>query len=315
MIPSLEAPSGLGLLRCVGRDEEGERCRGRLAEAGERLACEGCGRHYPLVAGVAVLRPRGEGDGWFEAMYAGRSRTEQLQTDYLRAERAFMAGFAAEKGLAGPCLEVGCGVGLFADLVPGFVGLEYSLQSLLAPGFESADRVCGDAAILPFGDGSMECVSSFNTLEHVEEVGQAFAEMHRVLKPGGYLVLKPAWHCTRYTTELIPVLPYRDLDPGQKVVKALLPVLKSRPFKAAMQLPWRASRRLTARRDNPLRWGRLTPYHGEAWIADADAVASLDCHEGILYFLSRGYSCLSHPSALRQLLAGHDVVVMRKPAS
>lgn len=315
MVPSLEAPSALALLRCVGREGGEGRCRGRLADRGDHASCERCGRRYRVVGGVAVLRPGDEGDGWFEAMYAGRSRNEQLQTDYLRDERDFMARFAREKGLVGPCLEVGCGVGLFADEVPGYVGLEYSLQSLLAPGFEHADRVCGDATDLPFGDGSMECVCSFNVLEHVQEVGRAFAEIDRVLKPGGYLVLKPAWHCTRYTTELIPVLPYRELSLRQKLVKALLPVLKSKPYKAATQVPWRAFRRLTARRGGPLRWGRLTPYHGEAWIADADAVASLDCHEGIFYFVGRGYACLSHPSALRQLLAGHDLVVLRKPSA
>jgi hypothetical protein len=132
------------------------------------------------------------------------------------------------------------------------------------------------------------------------------------LKPGGYLVLKPAWHCARYVTELIPVRHFAELDLRQKLIKALLPLLRSRPYKFLVRVPWRIGRRLTSRKPNPLRWGRLTPYHGDCWISDADAVASIDCHEGILYYASRGYSCLSHPTALRQLLAGHDVVVLRK---
>ena len=216
--------------------------------------------------------------------------------------------------LEGPCLEVGCGTGCFAETVPGYIGFDYALSSLFADGFDSPARVCGDARWLPFADQSMECVFSFNTLEHVPDVELAFAEIDRVLKPGGFLVLKPAWHCTRYVTELIPVLAYSELNLRQKLVKALLPLLRSKPFKFAAWIPRRILRRVTRRPNNPLRWGRLTPYHGEAWTADADAVASIDCHEGILYFTSRGYACLSHPSALRQLLAGHDLVVLQKGA-
>ena len=71
-------------------------------------------------------------------------------------------------------------------------------------------------------------------------------------------------------------------------------------------------RRITSGANAPLHWGRLTPYHGEAWISDADAVASIDCHEGILYYVNRGYTCLSHPTGIRQILAGHDLVLLQK---
>jgi hypothetical protein len=129
---------------------------------------------------------------------------------------------------------------------------------------------------------------------------------------GGYLVLKPAWHCTKYVTELIPVRRYGELNARQKMTKALLPLLRSKPYKFLSRIPWRIARRITSRPNNPLRYGRLTPYHGTSWISDADAAASIDCHEGILYYASRGYTCLSHPTAAQQLLAGHDLVVLRK---
>ena len=50
-----------------------------------------------------------------------------------------------------------------------------------------------------------------------------------------------------------------------------------------------------------LRWGRLTPNY-EVWIADA--TCNIDCHEAILYFVSRLYECLSHPRALAALCPG-----------
>jgi SAM-dependent methyltransferase len=305
----------IDLLRCVQDDRDGGACLGSLALADDMLACRNCGSDYPIVRGVPVFRPERwqVTDSWFETMYAGRSRVEELRTDYLRDERRLLTELAMQRGLEGPCLEVGCGTGLFAETVPQYIGLEYAFEALFADGFESATRLCGDAHRLPLADSSMECVFSFNTLEHVPELDRAFEEIDRVLKPGGVLVLKPAWHCTRYTTELIPVLSYRELNARQKVTKALLPLIRSRPYKLLTWLPGRLLRRITQRRENPLRWGRLTPYHGEAWISDADAVSSIDCHEGILYFTSRDYSCCSHPGALRQLLAGHDIVVLEKP--
>jgi SAM-dependent methyltransferase len=198
--------------------------------------------------------------------------------------------------------------------VPQYIGLEYSLGSLFASGFEFARRICGDARRLPLADASVECLFSFATLEHVPDLDLAFAEMDRVLQPGGMLVLKPAWHCTRYTTELIPVRSYRELNARQKLTKAMLPVLRSKLYKVLTWTPWRLSRRLTSRQRNPLRWRRLTPYYGEDWISDADATSGIDCHEGILYFTCRDYTCHSHRNVIRQLLAGHDIVVLQKHA-
>ncbi len=301
-------------IRCVKKGADDAVCRGRLIPVGDGLECESCRARYPVVRGVPVLRdaPRAQSVDWFEGHYAGRSRTHELTTDYLRQERAFMAGFLKRSNVSGPCLEIGCGTGLFAETAPGYIGLEYAIEPLMASGFEAADRICGDAQRLPLADASMECVFSFNTLEHVPEVDLAFGEIDRVLKPGGLLVLKPAWHCTRYTTELIPVRSYGELSARQKLVKALLPVIRSRPYKLLTWIPGRVYRRLTRRPDNPLKWRRLTPYYGKEWISDADAAAGIDCHESIIYYTSRGYTCDSHSSALRQLLAGHDVVILRK---
>jgi hypothetical protein len=114
---------------------------------------------------------------------------------------------------------------------------------------------------------------------------------------------------------LIPVLPYAELGLRQKLVKFLLPILRSRSYKALNRLPVRVWRRLRAKPQNPLRWRRLDPYHGPLWTADADATTDIDCHEGILFFETRGYSCLSHESTRHKLLAGHDLVLLRKDSA
>lgn len=291
-------------------------CGGNLEPIGQGLSCIQCQRIYPVVQGVPLLHPNPqttEKNEWFEQMYQGRSRSEEIQCDYLSKERSYVARFCKERSICGPSLEIGCGVGLFAELVAGFIGLEYSLESLLAPGFESFDRIAGDAACLPFKDAAMQFVFSFNTLEHIGQIDLVFSELDRVCAPGGYLLLKPAWHCTKYHTELVDILPYSKLSLRKKIVKILIPLLRTRVYKFFSHVPWRLWRRLTAGTPPVLKWTPLVPYHGPLWEADTDAEVSLDSHESILYFVRRGYECLSHAGMFRQLLAGHDIVVLRKP--
>ena len=51
-----------------------------------------------------------------------------------------------------------------------------------------ARLVCGDAEALPFADQSLDWVFSSLALQWCERPAQAFAEIHRVLKPGGQLL-------------------------------------------------------------------------------------------------------------------------------
>lgn len=64
--------------------------------------------------------------------------------------------------------------------------------------------VCGSALRLPFGNESFGTVCAFDVLEHCHPEGDALAEMSRVLKPGGYLLLTvPAytWAWTDFDVE------------------------------------------------------------------------------------------------------------------
>jgi SAM-dependent methyltransferase len=305
-------------VRCVALDAGTRPCAGDLLSAEPGLMCVRCQQVYPVIKGVALLNldSKASGDSiWFEQMYKGRSRTEELKGNYLEKERRYLQEFVKSSSISGPSLEIGCGVGLFADLAQGFIGLEYSLQSLLVPGFELFSRVAGDATNLPFKDASMQLIFSFNTLEHIAAIDLVFKEMDRVCMPGGFLILKPAWHATKYHTELIDILPYHKLSLRKKLVKTMVPLMRTRLYKFATSVPWRIWRQLTSGKNSKLKWRKLVPYHGPLWEADTDAEVSLDCHEGILYFTSRGYDCLSHKGIVIQILAGHDIVVLQKPGS
>ena len=53
----------------------------------------------------------------------------------------------------------------------------------------SATFVAGDGEQLPFGDRSFDAVFCLNALHHIPSIATALAEVHRVLKDGGRLVL------------------------------------------------------------------------------------------------------------------------------
>jgi len=72
------------------------------------------------------------------------------------------------------------------DIAPRM--LERAGQRLRACGLAPALRQ-GDVRVLPYEDGVFDLVMSAHMLEHLADPGVALAEMVRVLKPGGLLVL------------------------------------------------------------------------------------------------------------------------------
>jgi ubiquinone/menaquinone biosynthesis C-methylase UbiE len=68
-------------------------------------------------------------------------------------------------------------------------------------------RGVGEA--LPFADDTFDCVSSYQTLEHVQDPGAVLAEMVRVTRPGGGVHLRcPDYRSTFEAHYRLPWLPY-----------------------------------------------------------------------------------------------------------
>jgi SAM-dependent methyltransferase len=106
------------------------------------------------------------------------------------------------------CLDIGCYAGqITARLAPLFAatcGLDYDGQALRHarpdPG-RRLDYVRADAMRLPFRDGSFSLVLCTHVHEHVPDDRQLFAEIGRVLEPGGIVFFGgPNW--------LFPVEPH-----------------------------------------------------------------------------------------------------------
>lgn len=87
-------------------------------------------------------------------------------------------------------LDVGCGSSrLLGTLPPGSVGLDLLTRKLRRSRRFDRSLVRADALGLPFGDGIFDVVVASQVVESVPPGGHALAEMVRVLRPGGRLIL------------------------------------------------------------------------------------------------------------------------------
>ncbi|HEU4458420.1 MAG TPA: class I SAM-dependent methyltransferase [Methylibium sp.] len=93
-------------------------------------------------------------------------------------------------------LDVGIGTGLVAREALKLIGPQGRVVGVdPSPGMMSEAKLAGvelregRAEALPAADGSADFVSMGYALRHLSDVSAAFAEFHRVLKPGGRVVI------------------------------------------------------------------------------------------------------------------------------
>lgn len=292
------------------------------SEDGKFLLCAGSA--YAISNGVPILYDdSGEGGDrsvFYENHYSGRSRLVDVKSTYLASEREALRQFVAAENIVGPTLDVGSGTGICADIVPGYLGLDFSLEALFAEGFEGYSRVAASAEAIPLPSATFQLVISFNVLEHVPRAELAFLEIDRVLQPGGYIFLKPAWNTSTIQTKLLTEREYAVLSWSDKIHKFLVPLLRTKAFKALDRFPRRMFWLLyhgLLRRKSPaaLRYRSITPWLGESvvHVADSDACSQIDIFAAIQFFSSRGYELLSHKDPVAQVCAGHDILTAKKP--
>jgi ubiquinone/menaquinone biosynthesis C-methylase UbiE len=97
--------------------------------------------------------------------------------------------------LKGELLDVGCGSGIqvgfaleYADHVVGIDASE-GLLEIAKHKFPDVDFRCCDARNLPFSANSFNTVISYGeVLSHIPDYAQVFAQISRVLKPGGFFL-------------------------------------------------------------------------------------------------------------------------------
>jgi SAM-dependent methyltransferase/uncharacterized protein YbaR (Trm112 family) len=167
MMSSLtESPSRLDnllpLLACPS-------CRAALCRDEDDLLCRGCSARFAVREGRPVF--------WPDADAVKIMPQEHVSNEVPRFVLDWLTW------LDGTVLNVGAG-GTHLKL-DNCVELEACI-------FRNTD-VVGDAHHLPFADDAFDAVITFNTFEHLHDPRQAASEIHRVLKPGGKLILYTAF--------------------------------------------------------------------------------------------------------------------------
>jgi SAM-dependent methyltransferase len=152
----------LSLLACPS-------CRAALQRGVDDLCCQGCGARFPLCEGRPVFWPNAANIKVMPDHHLSNEIPDHIQN--------WLTWFD------GTVLNIGAG------------GTDYKFDNCVefeACIFRNTD-VVGDAHHLPFADEAFNAVITFNTFEHLREPKRAAGEIHRVLKPGGKLVLRTAF--------------------------------------------------------------------------------------------------------------------------
>jgi SAM-dependent methyltransferase len=237
--------------------------------------------------------PVGPVDEAREARYIEVARKAAIGFDVLGTVRKFTESYGLHDKRV---LDVGAGRGYLQDVVPDYTALDISPS---VQRFFHKPFVLGSATAMPFRDNEFDAIWSIWVLEHVPNPEQALSEMRRVVKPGGVILLAPAWFCEPWAADGYEVRPYGDFGVYGKFVKATIPVRRLGAYSSVF--PIRAVRNLSALSGSPTRfhYQRLTPNYDKYWVPDSDAVNRMDSNEAIRWFESRGDRCLSCPSSAR----------------
>lgn len=144
--------------------------------------------------------------------------SDQIPSDNPIHQRLLKAYVVAVDYVKGQLLEVGCGEGRGIDLmlpkVERYTAIDKiaevikGLKQKYPAGEFHADHL---PPLRPFADNSFDTVVTFQVIEHIEEDSFFLKEIHRVLKPGGTMLLttpnrpmslsRNPWHIREYTAD------------------------------------------------------------------------------------------------------------------
>ncbi|HSB16764.1 MAG TPA: class I SAM-dependent methyltransferase [Bryobacteraceae bacterium] len=135
-------------------------------------------------------------DYWFAPDDAAADWLEEIYRRFvLRDHVRFVRRAVESSRVQGPVLDVGCGGGLFLRMLAErglpVVGLDFSLDAaVLSWRVNGVPAVCATLSQAPFPSESCAAVTMFHVLEHLYDPVSYIEAAHRLLKPGGRLIVQ-----------------------------------------------------------------------------------------------------------------------------
>jgi SAM-dependent methyltransferase len=143
-------------------------CRAPVQPAGPVVSCTGCARTYPFTDGVPVmLADSTDADSDYEGDLGVRPGYSRWK------ERIVIKSLLDEH----PVLDFGAGRQALDD--PCIIRMDLKRSPYV--------DVVGDAMALPFADESIAFAFGGAVMEHVPDPARVVRELHRVVRPGGYV--------------------------------------------------------------------------------------------------------------------------------
>jgi len=151
---------------------------------------------------------------------ATAERVSREASDNFVFQRSLLAYHAAAERIGGDVLEIGTGAGYGIEVVAPHARRFVTIDKHVPPSelIGQSNVAFHQATVppLPFGDGSFDCVISFQVIEHIERDAETVREVERVLRPGGCFILttpnapmsltRNPWHVREYTASELRAL-------------------------------------------------------------------------------------------------------------
>lgn len=124
-----------------------------------------------------------------------RQHTEQFDVNALEHlhRYAFAAGICSNRDVLDIASGEGYGSNLLAKTSKTVIGVDISAGAISHSKQKykrsNLDFLAGSGDAIPLEDNSVDCVVSFETLEHHDKHEEMLSEIQRVLRPGGILVM------------------------------------------------------------------------------------------------------------------------------
>jgi SAM-dependent methyltransferase len=120
-----------------------------------------------------------------DVQYAGAGNLEARKSIYAYSDGPPWAEWVREFLAGTMIVDVGCGPGGFG----ASIGIDLTLGMARAARAAGASTLVGDAAALPLQTGSADALVAGHMLYHVPAIDDAVAEMRRVVRHGGVVVV------------------------------------------------------------------------------------------------------------------------------